>query len=108
MTPIDIELVPQNVATTIILDPEWDKQKAYRCHVSMVQEEDGCFSAIVLNLPGAGSCGDSEEEALENVREAVLGVIESHVEAGEEIPWLGLDEYEIPKGAPTKWILVNA
>lgn len=108
MTPIDFELVPQNLAATVFLNPVWNKQKAYRCHVSIMQEEDEAFSAIVLNLPGAGSCGDTAEDALDKLREAVLGVIESHIEAGEEIPWLGLDEYEVPKGAATKWIIVNA
>lgn len=108
MTPIDIELVPQNTAATVFLSPVWNEQKAYRCHVSIMQEEDSSFSTIVLNLPGTGSCGDTAEEALDNLREAVLGVIESHIEAGEDIPWLGLDEYEVPEGTAIKWILVNA
>ena len=105
---VDFELIPQNMAATIFFTPVCNKQKAYRCHVSVMQEEDGAFSAIVLNLPGAGSCGDTAEKALDNLREAVLGVIESHIEAGEEIPWLGLDEYEVPEGTATKWIIVNA
>ncbi len=31
--------------------------------ICLIPEEQGGYSAIVLNLPGAGSCGDSEEEA---------------------------------------------
>ena len=49
----------------------WSESKAYRCHVLLIQEEDGTYSGIVMNLPGAGSCGDTEEETLANVREAV-------------------------------------
>jgi hypothetical protein len=45
---------------------------------------------------------------MRNVREAITGVIESHKEAKEDIPWIGLDKYEIPEGAKQKWILVNA
>jgi predicted RNase H-like HicB family nuclease len=86
----------------------WGEAKSYRCHVCLVHEDDGAFSAIVLNLPGAGSCGDTAEEALRNVREAVLGVIESYTEDGERIPWQDSDEREIPDGARLIWIIVNA
>jgi predicted RNase H-like HicB family nuclease len=80
----------------------------YRCHVGLIREDDGSFSAIVLNLPGAGSCGDTEEEALQNVREAVLGVIESHLDAGEEVPWTDSASEDIPADATHKWIDVSA
>ena len=73
------------------------QKKTYRCEVSIIQEEDGTLSAVVLNLPGAGSCGNTAEEALKNLREAVLGVIESHIETGEDIPWLGSGEYVVPQ-----------
>lgn len=63
---------------------------------------------MVLNLPGAGSCGATEEEAIENAKEAVSGVIESYLEAGEEIPWKDSSSESIPAGATHKWIIVNA
>ena len=88
-------------------DLTWIRPDAYRCHVRTVREDDGTFSAMVLNLPGCGSCGDTEEDAVANVREAVLGVIESHLAAGEEIPWRNTVPTDIPKGATQKWILVN-
>jgi predicted RNase H-like HicB family nuclease len=97
-----------NSTSFIFEKTEWQEQAAYRCHVCLIREDDGRFSAIVLNLPGAGSCGGTEEEALENVREAVLGVIESHIAAGEGIPWRDALSSEIPDGAKQKWILVNA
>jgi len=89
-------------------DPKWDSLDAYRCHVCTIKEDDGTFSAIVLNLPGCGSCGETEEEAIANVREAVLGVIQSHRAAHEDIPWRGTESDDIPNGANQKWILVNA
>jgi predicted RNase H-like HicB family nuclease len=78
----------------------------YRCHVRLIQEDDGSFSAVVLNLPGAGSCGDTKEEAVRNVREAILAVIESYNDSHEDIPWRSQDEYGIVDDA--KWIIVNA
>lgn len=81
--------------------------KTYHCLIAMVREEDGTFSALVLNLPGTGSCGSTEVEALKNVREAILGTIESHVEAGEKIPWIDPLPNAVPTGASLKWILVN-
>ena len=86
---------------------EWPAQSAYRCHVSLVPEEDGQFSAIVLNLPGAASCGASESEALANVEESIRGLIEVYNEHGDPIPWKDYGSEEIPNGAKTQWILVN-
>ena len=87
--------------------PIWNP-KSYRCHLALVRESDGEHSAIVLNLPGAGSCGATEEEAVANVREAVLGVIRSYLEDGMDIPWQDSDPTDIPEGARQKWILVDA
>ena len=84
----------------------WES-KSYRCHPAVLADEDGGFSALVLNLPGAGSCGDSEDEAIANAREAVVGVIESYLDEKAEIPWLDAAEYQIPEGATQKWIVVN-
>jgi predicted RNase H-like HicB family nuclease len=88
---------------------DWSSpQNLYRCHICVTRDEGGVFSAVVLNLPGCGSCGDTQEEALNNVREAARGVIESHTAAGEEIPWVDSTRSEIPTGAHEIWIVVNA
>ena len=98
----------ENDAYTPCCTPDWHTQNAYRCHICIIQEEDGSFSAVVLNLPGAGSCGNTEEEALCNVEEAIYGIVESYNECGEEIPWHNVPGCDIPTGAKLKWILVNA
>jgi len=90
-----------------ISDPVWFP-KSYRCHLAIIKDGEGSFSAVVMNLPGAGSCGDTEEEAIANVREAVVGLIESYGDHQQEIPWSAFDSYEIPEGAGQKWILVDA
>lgn len=85
---------------------------AYRCHVAIVKECDETFSAIVVNLPGVGSCGDTEEDAIVNVRQAVLAAVESFQAAGDPIPWLDpcIENYaaSIPEGSKHFWMVVHA
>ena len=56
-----------------------------RYTVSLHQSEEG-FSVWVPGLPGCASQGDSEQEALDNIRDAIreyLEVAESLAESGE-------------------------
>jgi predicted RNase H-like HicB family nuclease len=48
--------------------------------------EMGGFTAIVPSLPGCISEGDTEEEALANIKEAIELYIEVLTEDGKEIP----------------------
>lgn len=48
--------------------------------------DDGSFSVWVPDLPGCASTGDSREEALENITEAIRGHIETLREHGEPVP----------------------
>ena len=82
--------------------------QAYRCDLAISRDEDNRFSAVVLNLPGAGGCGDTKEEAIENAREAVLGIIESYRGDQLEIPWKDLTTCAVDPGAEETWIVVNA
>ena len=106
---VTIESSANTAVSLLKFDANWlpSRAKAYRCHICLIREEDGTFSAVVLNLPGAGSTAPLRRR-LCNVREAVLGVAESHAEAGEEIPWQDSLSCEIPENAAQKWILVNA
>jgi predicted RNase H-like HicB family nuclease len=107
MSTADIEYV-NNAVTTVCFTNDWNEKSAvYRCSVCIVPEDDGAYSAIVLNLPGVGSCGDTEEEALANVREAILGAIASYAARGEAIPWTDEDWDGIPENARRERILVN-
>jgi len=78
-----------------------------RCHLAIIRESDGSFSVIVLNLPGAGGCGDTEDEAILDTREAVTGLVKEYRRDGVAIPWSDASDYTIPEGAKSKWILVN-
>lgn len=48
--------------------------------------EDGGFVASVPSLPGVYGQGETEEEALEDVRTALEFTLESMEELGEELP----------------------
>ena len=75
-------------------------------HILISKEDDEeQFSVVALNLPGCASCGESEVEAIENIKEAANGLIESYRESGTEIPWLDTFSQDIP-GA--KVVLLDA
>lgn len=102
------EYLPSNVRPEDVSIAGWNEERSYRFHVLITNEDDGTFSATALNLPGVGSMGDTEEEALTNFREAAAGVLESYIAVGEAIPWkTTLGEDDIPAGAKRKWILVH-
>ncbi len=44
------------------------------------EEEEGSYSVQCLELPGAISEGDTKEEALRNIREAIQGYLEAFPE----------------------------
>lgn len=54
--------------------------------VVLQQEADGGFVVTVPALPGCVSQGDSRDEAIANVREAIAVYLEDCAEAGERIP----------------------
>ena len=86
---------------------ERNEPKGHKIHLLTTKDETGVYSAIALNLPGAGSCGDTEDEAIENAREAIRAVIETYEYGGEDIPWKDSSAEEIPFGAKQKWIIVH-
>jgi predicted RNase H-like HicB family nuclease len=94
--------------TKRIGDDAWSQTRAFKVHLLITKDEEGTYSAVALNLPGAGSCGDTEEDAISNAREAVLGVVASYLDAGEKIPWKDTWDADIPFGAEQKWIFVYA
>lgn len=48
--------------------------------------ESGGFTVIVPSLPGCISEGDTEEEALANIKDAIDLYIEDMIADGEEVP----------------------
>ncbi len=49
-------------------------------------DEDGAFVAIAPDLPGCSAVGDSEEEALRELRTAIKLWLDACAKAGDPIP----------------------
>ncbi|WP_058866056.1 type II toxin-antitoxin system HicB family antitoxin [Chloracidobacterium thermophilum] len=54
--------------------------------VFIEQDEDGIYVAQVPSLPGCISQGQTRSEALENIKEAIAGYLESLKAYGEPVP----------------------
>jgi len=54
--------------------------------IALGQDEDGAYIAECLNLPGCVSEGRTKQEALENIRDAISGYLESLKKHNEKIP----------------------
>ncbi len=79
----------------------------YECPVYLVPEKEvGGFSCLVATLPGAVSQGETEDEALANIIEALEAVLEVCVESGLPIPWR--KPLRKPAGAIAHTVLVHA
>jgi predicted RNase H-like HicB family nuclease len=66
--------------------------------VVLEQDEDGAYVAHCPELPGCWSCGDTEEEALDNIEEAIIGCLRTRLKwAIEEAV-----EGRIPQQLPTR------
>jgi predicted RNase H-like HicB family nuclease len=59
--------------------------KTYRFSVVIEKDEDGYF-AFCPELQGCYTQGDTYEEALENIKDAIRLHVEDRLETGEEIP----------------------
>ena len=57
------------------------------CRVWILAEDGGGFSALAPHLPGVASQGDTLDETIDHVREALVGALESYREHGEAVPW---------------------
>lgn len=59
----------------------------YRVVIEPLSEEDGGgYFATVPDLPGCMSDGETPEEAVANVQDAILSWIEAATELGREVP----------------------
>ena len=57
-----------------------------RYTVILEQETDGGYVVNVPALPGCVSQGDTHSEALENIKDAIVGYLESLKKRGEPVP----------------------
>jgi|TARA_Y100000310_G_C20466368_1_gene707841 predicted RNase H-like HicB family nuclease len=57
-----------------------------KLRIIVEQDEEGTFVAECSSLPGCISQGKTREEAINNIKDAMLGYIESLKKHGEPIP----------------------
>ena len=60
--------------------------RTYVFRVELTKEDDGRWSARAPALLGCATCGESQEEALQNIRDAVELYISDMQKTGEDIP----------------------
>jgi predicted RNase H-like HicB family nuclease len=63
-----------------------DRSEKVKYRVFIEQDEDGVFVAEAPALPGCISQGDTREEALQNIQEAIAAYLESLNAHNEPIP----------------------
>jgi antitoxin HicB len=76
------------------------------CLVYLMPEDDGGYSVVAALLPGAASQGDTEQEALANIAEAIRGLTQSYVDSGKVIPWADTARPR-PSNTKERWVLVH-
>ena len=88
----------------------WQKYtKRIRVDVRVISEDEGGFSVYAARLPGACSQGETKEEAMENIQDAVSGLMEQYEADGVDIPWL--PDAETPEPGPEEircWVVIDA
>lgn len=57
-----------------------------RLRITVEQDEDGKFVSSCPTLPGCWSQGDTREEAITNIRDAIIGYLASLKKHGDPIP----------------------
>lgn len=57
-----------------------------KLRVVIEQDEDGVFVAVCPTLPGCVSQGKTREEAIENIKDAIAGYVESLKKHNEPVP----------------------
>ena len=58
----------------------------YRYHVMLEPDPEGGYAVWVPALPGCVSQGETPEDALANIREAIQCYVESSLKHGEPLP----------------------
>lgn len=81
--------------------------KTYDCELVFEKEDDGGYSVSVLNLPGAASEGDTLDEATDNIREAIRGLLDEYSASNMPIPWREIPADAMTNGAMHRRIFVD-
>lgn len=111
MATIDIDTLPNRLEPDTFKSPNWtvaepNKEIGYRCELRLEPATEGGFVAYVAQLKGIISEGDSEDEAVRNVTEALRAAIAVYSEEGDSVPWA--EPERKTKEEVSRWVVVNA
>jgi predicted RNase H-like HicB family nuclease len=62
------------------------KAKDRRFHIRLEVEDDGSYTVSVPELPGCVSCGDSVDEALDMIKDAMSAWLASAAKHNDPVP----------------------
>jgi len=72
----------------------------------LTKEVNGGYSIEVPQLPGVFSQGETRLEAIANIKEAMLAILDSYQKDGSDVPWT--DEVpELDESQNPVWIALN-
>jgi predicted RNase H-like HicB family nuclease len=86
----------------------WRKPEGhlYRCRVFVFPVSDVKYTADCPMLPGMTGAGNTEVEAVNNIREALVAALKGYNERREKIPWVKANG-KPPQGGYEKIIFVQ-
>ncbi len=84
----------------------WVGRNRYQFEVILRTEPEGGFSVQAAALPGAISEGDTVDEALDNICDALQGLLEHYREEGKDLERVGVP-LEPEKGDLVRWVIVD-
>ena len=86
----------------------WSKPEPaeYRCEIRLCGEPEGGYSVYAPELPGVVTEGETAEEAVRNVAEALRGTLRTYREDNQPIPWKK-DGEPLQQSETRRWIVVH-
>ena len=70
----------------------------HRFEAALCPESEGGFSIFAVHYPGVISCGDTDEQAKENIADAFLAMLEARRSYGEDMHYSQEPVAPIPAG----------
>jgi predicted RNase H-like HicB family nuclease len=71
----------------------------------IISQKDGVFSAVAMNLPEVAGIGDTEKEAIRNVRKAIRSTLALYKAMNQPVPWQEVDgSLKANRFRKQKWI----
>ena len=68
------------------INEEVEKYMQLPYTIKLIKEDDGTYYVAADEFPGCASMGDTANEAMEMIQDAMRGWLESNLERGLEIP----------------------